>query len=249
MAHYLTIDQGNSEAKIALWNDSQLSEFIMEPALTPAKVNAFVGSRRLTGAIYCSVTREDVDILRHLRHLCPRALRLIPSTKLPIRVAYSTPSTLGADRVAAAVGAWADYPGRDILVVDAGTAVTYDYVSADGVYCGGNIAPGISMELRALHEFTARLPLVPFPEDMPALCEGPLFGDSTSRAIALGAVYSVVASINFYRQRLPEDTVVVLGGGCGHHLASVCGFETRVDEHLVSKGLNRILLYNESFHS
>ena len=246
MAHYLTIDQGNSEAKIALWDDNRLLEFLMEPALTPRKVSDFVGSRRLSGAIYCSVTREDVDILRHLRRLCPKSLRLTPATPLPISNAYSTPSTLGSDRIAAAVGAWADYPGKDILVVDAGTAVTYDYVSADGVYHGGNIAPGISMELRALHEFTARLPLVPFPENMPELCSGALFGDSTSRAIALGAVYSVVASINFYRSRLPEDTVVVLGGGCGHHLAPVCGFDVRVDEHLVSKGLNRILLYNES---
>lgn len=248
MAHYLTIDQGNSEAKIALWDDTRLEEFRMEPALTPRKVSDFVGHRTLAGAIYCSVTREDVDILRHLRHLCPHALRLTSDTPLPIRVAYTTPSTLGSDRVAAAVGAWADYPGRPILVVDAGTAVTYDYVAPDGTYCGGNIAPGISMELRALHEFTARLPLVPFPEDMPRLCSGSLFGTDTRRAIALGAVYSVVASIYFYRSRLPEDTVTVLGGGCGHHLASVIDFDARVDEHLVSKGLNRILLYNETLH-
>lgn len=249
MAYYLTIDQGNSEAKIALWEGSRLQEFLMEPALTPAKVSDFVGSRHLSGAIYCSVTRENVDILRHMRHICRKSMRLTPMTPLPLRVSYSTPTTLGADRVAAAVGAWGDYRDRDILVVDAGTAVTYDYVSADGIYHGGNIAPGISMELRALHEFTARLPLVPFPENMPELCSGPLFGNSTSRAIALGAVYSVVASINFYRSRLPEGTVTVLGGGCGHHIAPVCGFDVRVDEHLVSKGLNRILLYNESLHT
>ncbi len=245
MAHYLTIDQGNSEAKIALWKDTTLEDFRMEPALTPRKVSEFTGGRSLAGTIYCSVAREDVDIIRHLRHLCPRAIRLTPDTPLPIRVDYRTPTTLGADRVAAAVGAWGDYAGRPILVVDAGTAVTYDYVDAEGTYHGGNIAPGISMELRALHEFTARLPLVPFPENMPELC-AELFGRDTRQAIALGAVYSVVASIHFYRSRLPRETVVVLGGGCGHHLASVCDFDARVDEHLVSKGLNRILLYNET---
>lgn len=242
---YLTIDQGNSEAKIALWEGSALVDFRMEPSLTPRRVGDFVSGRRIDGSIYCSVGREDVDLLRYLRHLSGRALRLTPDTRVPIRISYRTPSTLGSDRVAAAVGAWADFAGHPILVVDAGTAVTYDYVDAEGVYHGGNIAPGISMELRALHEFTARLPLVPFPEDMPSLCRD-LWGGDTRQAIALGAVYSVVASIAFYRSRLPEDTVVVLGGGCGHHLASVCGFETQVDEHLVSKGLNRILLYNET---
>ena len=245
VAHYLTIDQGNSEAKIALWDDSELEDFRMEPALNPQRVSDFVGKRTLAGGIYCSVAREDVDVIRRLCHICPRAMRLTPDTPVPIRVDYRTPTTLGADRVAAAVGAWADYAGRPILVVDAGTAVTYDYVDAEGVYHGGNIAPGISMELRALHEFTARLPLVPFPEEMPSLCRE-LFGRDTREAIALGAVNSVVASIYSYRSRLPKDTVVVLGGGCGHHLASVCDFETRVDEHLVSKGLNRILLYNET---
>ena len=245
MAHYLTIDQGNTEAKIALWRDTELEEFRLEPALTPGKVSDFVSGRTLAGAIYCSVAREDMDVLHRMRHLCPRAMRLTSDTPLPVKVDYRTPTTLGTARVAAAVGAWSDYAGHPILVVDAGTAVTYDYVDPDGVYHGGNIAPGISMELRALHEFTARLPLVPFPEDMPRLC-AELFGRDTREAIALGSVYSVVASIYFYRSRLPEETVIVLGGGCGHHLASVCDFEARVDEHLASKGLNRILLYNET---
>lgn len=245
MPYYLTIDQGNSEAKMALWNGSHLEAFMMDPALTPAGVNRFVGSYELSGAMYCSVAREDVDIVRHLRRIAPCAVRLTPDTPLPIRVAYRTPNTLGADRVAAAVGAWADHQGHPILVVDAGTAVTYDYVDPDGVYQGGNIAPGISMELRALHEFTARLPLVAFPEDMPTLCQA-TFGGTTREAIALGAVHAVLASIDFYRRRLPADTRVVLGGGCGHHLASVCDFEVHLDDHLVSRGLNRILLYNEA---
>ncbi len=220
-------------------------DFRMEPSLTPAKVAAFAGERTIDGAIYCSVAREDVVIMRHLRHNTRKAMRLNPDTPIPIRVAYRTPSTLGAGRVAAAVGAWSDFKGRPILVVDAGTAVTCDYVDPDGVYQGGNIAPGISMQLRALHEFTARLPLVPFPEDMPRLCTS-LMGRDTREAIALGVVQSVLAQIDYYRKRLPEGTVTVLGGGCGHHLASVCDFEATVDEHLVSKGLNRILLYNST---
>ncbi|MCH5327311.1 MAG: type III pantothenate kinase, partial [Duncaniella sp.] len=169
MSLYLTIDQGNSEAKMALWEDTQLVDFRMEPALKPVRISEFIEGRGpLAGAIYCSVTREDVSVVCHLRHICAHTLRLCPETPLPLRVEYATPQTLGADRVAAAVGAWADHKGLPILVVDAGTAVTYDFVTPDGIYVGGNIAPGITMNLRALHEFTARLPLVPFPRSMAA---------------------------------------------------------------------------------
>lgn len=245
MSQYLTIDQGNSEAKISLWEDTQLVDTVIEARLTPSSVERFVNGRSLNGAIYCSVVQNNGPVINKLSHLARCVYRLAPSTPLPISIDYSTPTTLGADRIAAAVGAWSDFKGKDILVIDAGTAVTYDYVDSTGTYRGGNIAPGITMELKALNQFTARLPLVPFPERMASL-KGSLLGRDTAEAITLGSVYSVVASIGYYRSRLPEGTVTVLGGGCGHHLASLCDFDVHVDEHLVSKGLNRILLYNEN---
>ena len=245
MANYLTIDQGNSEAKISLWNDMQLVDTVIEERLPPASVESFVNGRPLSGAIYCSVVQNNGPVINKLSHLARCVYRLNSSTPLPIRIDYGTPRTLGCDRIAAAVGAWSDFKGRNILVVDAGTAVTYDLVDASGVYRGGNIAPGISMQLKALNHFTARLPLLPFPEHMSTLHDT-LLGHDTESAMTLGAIYSVVASIGYYRSRLPEDTVVVLGGGCGRHLAPLCDFEVHVDEHLASKGLNRILLYNEN---
>ncbi len=245
MSQYLTIDQGNSEAKISLWEDRTLVDTVIEARLTPSSVERFVGGRRLNGAIYCSVVQNNGPVINKLSHLSRCVYRLAPSTPLPISIDYKTPATLGPDRIAAAVGAWSDHESHDILVVDAGTAVTYDYIDSTGTYRGGNIAPGITMELKALNQYTARLPLVPFPEKMAEL-RNRLLGSDTSEAITLGSVYSVVASIGYYRSRLPEDTIVVLGGGCGHHLASLCDFDVLVDEHLVSKGLNRILLYNEN---
>lgn len=245
MAHYLTIDQGNSEAKIALWKDTELEDTVIEDRLTPSSVEAFVAKRRLAGAIYCSVVQNNGPVINKLSHLARCVYRLSPQTPVPITIDYSNPQTLGADRIASAVGAWSDYRGRNILVIDAGTAVTYDFVDSTGTFRGGNIAPGITMELKALNQFTARLPLVPFPEQMSSLKDR-LMGHDTAEAITLGAVYSVIASIGYYRSRLPEDTVVVLGGGCAHHLAALCDFDVKVDEHLASKGLNRILLYNEN---
>lgn len=245
MSQYLTIDQGNSEAKMSLWEDRELVDTVIEPRLVPEAVERFVKSVPLAGAIYCSVVHGNGPVINKLSHLARCVYRLTAATPLPITIDYATPSTLGADRIAAAVGAWSEHQGQPVLVIDAGTAVTYDYVDPSGTYRGGNIAPGITMELRALSEMTARLPLVEFPEDMARL-RSSLLGRDTREAITLGAVYSVVASIAYYRSRLPEDTCVVLGGGCGHHLASLCDFPVHVDEHLVSKGLNRILLYNEN---
>ncbi len=235
MSQYLTIDQGNTEAKISLWEDKELVDTVIDTRLTPSSVEEFVGGRRLKGAIYCSVVQNNGPVINKLSHLARCVYRLSPSTPLPIKLDYATPQTLGVDRIASAVGAWSDFPGRDILVVDAGTAVTYDYVDS----------PGINMEFKALNQFTARLPLVSFPEHMPELRDK-VIGRDTVEAITLGAVYSVVASIGYYRSRLPKDTVIVLGGGCGHHLASLCDFDVLPDEHLASKGLNRILLYNEN---
>ena len=245
MSQYLTIDQGNTEAKISLREDKELVDTVIDTRLTPSSVE---GIRRRAPPqrghlLFCGSEQRPCHQQTQPSARC--VYRLSPSTPLPIKLDYATPQTLGVDRIASAVGARSDFPGRDILVVDAGTAVTYDYVDSTGTYRGGNIAPGINMEFKALNQFTARLPLVPFPEHMPELRDK-VIGRDTVEAITLGAVYSVVASIGYYRSRLPKDTVIVLGGGCGHHLASLCDFDVLPDEHLASKGLNRILLYNEN---
>jgi type III pantothenate kinase len=82
------------------------------------------------------------------------------TTATPLKIEYATPQTLGSDRIAAAVGAWNENPGNNMLVIDAGSAITIDFITNNGVYKGGNIAPGVRMRLRALHEYTGRLPLV-----------------------------------------------------------------------------------------
>ena len=94
-----------------------------------------------------------------------RFLLVTPSTRLPIGLRYATPHTLGLDRKAAACGAFALYGGGDMLmVIDAGSALTIDIVDEYGNFSGGNISPGLMMRFRALHEFTASLPMIETPE-------------------------------------------------------------------------------------
>ncbi len=244
MALNLTIDQGNSAAKLALWRDGELAGIRIESELTPAAMEQFLMRHPgVDAAIYCSVASRGDDLAEILRRRVPRIMRLDSNTKLPIAIDYATPSTLGADRVAAAVGAWEMYAGSPLLVVDAGTAVTYDAVSHDGHFLGGNIAPGMRMRLEALHRFTARLPRVEVPR---SISYDGFMGTDTPSAMILGAVYGIVGAISYYRSHLPADTRTVMTGGWASELGRLCDFEVTVDPHLVSRGLNRILTYNEN---
>lgn len=244
MSNYLTIDQGNTVAKLALWSDRRLLDYAVVEHLTCAAIENFVGGKPIAAAMYCSVAAEHPAILDELHAITPRVLRLSARLRLPLKVNYGSPCSLGADRIAAAAGAVARYPGRRVLVVDIGTAVTYDVVTPDATFIGGNIAPGLKMRLDSLHRYTARLPKLDVPRSVDA--DEPVLGHDTSSALLRGALYGIAGAISYYRSRLSGDTVVVLTGGDARLIAPLCNIPVDVDERLVSTGLNRILLYNEN---
>ncbi len=244
MALYLTIDQGNSAAKLALWEGDELVEMRIVQHLSPESLMQLMASKPgIDAAIYCSVASRGTDVRAVLSNSIRKVIRLKSDMPLPIAIDYGTPGSLGADRIAAAVGAQQLFPDTPLLVVDAGTAVTYDAVTADGRFKGGNIAPGMNMRLEALHRFTARLPRVEVPRELPT---DDFLGHDTTSAMTLGAIYGIVGSISYYKNRLPEGTKVVMTGGWAQELSRLCDFDITVDPHLVSKGLNRILIYNEN---
>ena len=100
----------------------------------------------------------------------------------------------------------------------------------------------MSMRLEALHRFTARLPRVEVPRELPV---GTFLGHDTASAMVMGAVYGIVGALSYYKSHLPSDTTVVMTGGWAQELSRLCDFDVMVEPHLVSKGLNRILMYNE----
>lgn len=243
MAHYLTIDQGNSVAKLALWEDDRLIKFSNEPVLNASVLEQFAETREISAALYCSVAVDGEGVVDELLSITRRASRLNASTPVPVKIDYGTPSSLGADRIAAATGAYTVCAGFPVLVVDIGTAVTYDVVLADGTFVGGNIAPGMKMRLDALHRYTARLPRLDVPETVNH--DEPMLGHDTVSAMLRGALFGIAGAVEYYRSRLPHETRVILTGGDARLVAPLCRIDVTVDEHLVSKGLNRILLYNE----
>ena len=236
----LTIDQGNSSAKIAVWDGSLLVEQETMKELTRQHLAKMVTRFQPANALCCSVTGNANRIAQWLISQGVNACAVRHDMPMPLKIDYTTPSTLGADRIAAAIGAWSLFEGQNSLVVDLGTAATYDFVSADGHFRGGNIAPGIGMRLRSLHSFTARLP------EVGGYGEIPVFGHDTATAMRSGAVRGVAGEIAYYRSCLPGDTNVILTGGWAKHVDEFLTFPTTIEPCLVTKGLLSILLYNET---
>ena len=250
MTGNLTIDNGNTSIKVAYFIGTQLvatSRFVRRDMRL---LDRFISNYKPSSAIVCSTAAtaasQRIDDL--VRQRCIHVLQLSHDTPMPITLAYRTPHTLGRDRIATAVGAWTMTRSVDaecdVLVIDAGTAITYDLITAGGCFLGGNIAPGVALRFKALHEHTGRLPLVD------ASGETPVVGYDTMTAIRSGVLLGLVGEIkNLIAQlRLNHPRLqVVITGGDGKLLHSLVGQENMIyDEHLAAQGLNRILLYNET---
>jgi len=243
MGYNLTIDQGNSTSKIVLWDkDMPVDSTLLTGGDHPTKLRHFLAARRVDAAIGCSVSTPVDQLLDAVD--APRKIIFTTSTPVPLVNDYLTPETLGVDRMAAAVGAATLYPGREILVADLGTACTFDLVTADGHYSGGNITPGVGMRLRALHHFTKRLPLVSSHAD-----ECVAFGRNTEAAMRAGAIRGVVAEVLYFQALGAEKPrLTAVTGGWSADIMKLLPAEMNIHHHkyLVNQGLNRILLYNET---
>lgn len=245
MALNLTIDQGNSAAKMALWTqapDNRCTDIRIIREHTADAIAELCNEFDISTAIFCSVSKPHNPVLSILRQRCRRVIELRHDTPTPLKIGYATPHTLGVDRLAAAVGAYTlpETHGRDILVVDIGTAITYDMVTADGKYCGGNIAPGIFMRVQALNRFTARLPMID-----PDNGDVPLWGYNTETALRSGAINGVVAEVEYYRSKMKTGSAVIVTGGASCLINGRLPFAYTVVKNLTSIGLNSIINYNE----
>lgn len=239
----LVIDEGNTSIKTAIFTPEAEEPVSTERAdrLDRAYLDGLYSRHDITACIYSSVTHAAPEAVAFLQERTPVFELFTPATALPVAIDYQTPQTLGRDRIAAVVGARHRAPESDLLVVDAGTCITYDLLTADGHYRGGNIAPGVKMRLKAMHNYTQRLPFVEKSGDTP------LLGYDTETAMRAGAVRGICYEIEGYlsalRQKYPQ-LLFFLTGGDAFLLADKLKTAIFVDESLVLKGLNRILLHN-----
>lgn len=240
----LIIDQGNSVCKVAIAEGEKLVAHYSFSQISLRDAEELLAHHpRLSAAIYSSVTQVDRSLIRLLSDHLSMVCSVNEQIAVPIEVRYDR-SRLGSDRLAAVLGAYSLAPkGHRLLVIDLGTAITFEEVSASGVYLGGNISPGIYTRLKALHHFTSRLPLL---HDLELGSKE--IGTTTTEAISIGVrrsvIYELLGYIDSIRATDPKAQIFVTGGDA-HLIQEELPADVRVEPDLVLYGLNKILEYNK----
>jgi type III pantothenate kinase len=236
----LIIDIGNSSTKMAIFDRNEKITVFKSKEFSCEKMEKKLAHFQISKAIISSVRNTPEYIFDLLTVNIPHVHILTHRSKLPFHIDYETPETLGTDRIAAVAGAYYTFPGSDILVIDAGTAITFEYL-AGNVYRGGNISPGLQMRFRALNKFTGKLPLVSQPGDYS------FPGRNTTDAITAGVIMGVTYEINEYIRTFEKKHTnfkIILTGGDGGYLKNKINYQITYVPDIVIDGLNYILEYN-----
>ena len=237
----LVIDIGNSRTKFAVFNNRRLEEIFTD--LTIEEAEALISTHQISNSILSSVKRDTAGWEEFLKENTD-FLRFSAQLKTSVHIKYLTPATLGLDRLAAVIGAYALYPNRNCLVIDAGTCITYDAVDTEGNYCGGSISPGLKMRLQAMHTFTGGLPAVELNENF-----ADWQGNDTVSAMLSGVVNGtrseVMGFIDDYSSRYSNLQVLLCGGDMNFFdtrlKSSIFAQTFKTEPHLVLIGLNEVI--------
>lgn len=233
----IVIDIGNSRIKAAVFKGS-----ILESKWLFYDISELEGlfSKPHDHVIVASVKNSGDDMLR--RSVAKgKKIGLSSKTPLPIQIKYATPHSLGVDRIGAVCGAYQLFPNKNCLIVDVGTCINYEFLDRDGNYWGGIISPGINMRFKAMHTFTAQLPL------LEGVKEPELIGNTTTTCLQSGVMNGILEEIKgiIGRMRIKYPTLkVLLCGGDATFFENQLKPSIFAAPELVLIGLNRILLHN-----
>ena len=235
------IDIGNTLTKLALFQGREMVAFTSFEGVDVQHIRQFCQQNQvISNAIISTVKDYPVELDTFLSQQY-KVVFFIHDTPIPVSNKYLTPETLGKDRLAGVIGARQLMPTTDVLVIDAGTAITYDLITAEGEYLGGSISPGIAIRYKALHTFTGRLPLIDYYGNTP------LIGNDTGSAIQSGVLNGVLAEmegiIGSYRLMYPGLKIIVTGGD-HNYFDKRLKIKTFAAPNLVLEGLNLILNFN-----
>ncbi len=239
----LIIDAGNSQIKWAIYSlNKQIFKGSAGTWEDPLLKECYSSFPDIKSAIISSVRRIPEEYLVNLKSRILNLWILDNKLQLPIKILYTTPETLGKDRIAAAVGGYSLYPGKPVLIIDMGTAITFDLVNKDSEFLGGNISPGMLTRFKALNQFTEGLPSVPPAHNIP------LIGLSTIEAIQAGVqkgiAYEIDGHINALINKYNGLITILTGGDASFFVRNLKNTIFVVPD-LVLDGLNIILEYQK----
>jgi type III pantothenate kinase len=235
----LVIDIGNSRVKTGIFVKGKLVKSSTYDSFTLNTLQTiFKANPGIDNSILCSVKKYSPALKKYLSSHS-HFVELSPKTPVPIKVGYKTPLTLGMDRLAAICGAYSLTKMGNILVVNAGTCITYDFMDSKRIYQGGSISPGLDMRYKALHTFTGKLPLI-----APDMKFEKLIGTSTEESIKSGVQLGMAEEVNgiikAYQSKYADLTILLSGGSMPWLLKSL-KMKIKEQPFLVLTGLNVIL--------
>lgn len=242
MNYKLILDFGNTLKKAAVFQEDKMLDFRSTSGDIVQIIEDF---KRAYPELGSTILSSVVNIDLHLKHYLQSNFKFLlfdHQTKIPIRNRYGTPETLGKDRLAAAVGAHLIYPQNNVLVIDAGSSITYELKSDQGEYMGGAISPGILMRAKALNHFTHQLPLVQPTNNVS------LLGKDTNSSLLSGIVNGTIAEVNAMIEAFQnqyDGLKIILTGGDVFYFEKSLKYDIFASENLLLNGLNYILDYNE----
>ena len=239
----LVVDIGNTRVKLGVFDKWKLlfDQSVRHEELATAIKALFERYPHIEHGFLARVGAVDAKLEKVLSLFCSFQ-HLSTDTRLPFINDYDTPETLGVDRIALVAGAQHRYPNKNVLVIDAGTAITYDLITSRGHYLGGTIAPGLQMRYGALNAYTAALPLLE-PEEHKGLV-GSNTEDSIHSGVSYASACEMDGMINAYKERFPHLTVILTGGDAqffGKRLKNSIFAHSKI----LLEGLNFLLEYNK----
>ncbi len=239
----LIIDVGNTRVKAAVFEQNTIINiYFFERIEIIIEVKKIIKKYKISETIISSVALISSNKIEKLKKLVHFTL-VSSTTKTPFKNLYATPNTLGIDRIALVFGGVIKYPKKNVLIIDAGTCITFDFVSNNSEYLGGAISPGLEMRYKSLHAFTSKLPLLEInkPDNF--------IGNSTNESINSGVVNGVIQEIEGvikqYKNKYLHLTVVLTGGDA-NFLSKQLKSSIFANQNFLLEGLNEILIFNKN---
>jgi type III pantothenate kinase len=237
----LIIDIGNTRIKAALFENAELKHFFVYESTSALIEGGLFESYPIKHCIVATVVENIEPFIDQLKE---KVQTQVFTSQMPVPIInlYQSANTLGSDRLAAAVGGAYLFPGKNVVVIDTGTCVKYNFVNSNNEFIGGAISPGLKMRFKALNTFTSKLPLLDVNEKFDTLI-GTTTTESILSGVEIGITAEIEGLIDSYKQLFPDINVVLTGG-------DAIFFEKRLkrriftDSFLILKGLNYILDHN-----